>query len=198
MTTISHDIKIKKMLNGGFSRIKPDPVPINYYGYDISSSIVDKYKLFILKNMPYRYLVTITFARYMNYQTSCEHTSRLLRFSNNKIFGRGYYKRNEYIDGFAFIENHTSGKSINDHHVHMLVKPHYRYRDLTSPVVTDVFKKCALKIVDGKNKKVFGSHCVHLGIVWDDGAVIYCSKQIKMNNVDRIKMLCAHGLSDTL
>lgn len=93
MHTLPNSNDTSSIRRRGFAGIKPDPIPVNYYGFDISSSIDAKYKLLILQNMPYRYFITFTFARYMNYQTSLEHISRLLRWANNKIFGRKYYKK---------------------------------------------------------------------------------------------------------
>lgn len=198
MHAIPHGNKISRTIKGGFSRIKPDPVPNNYHKLELSTSIDDKYRLFVLQRMPYMYFATITFARYANMEAYCEHVSRLLKWANNKIFGREYYGKGDFIDGFAFIENHLSGKSISEYHAHLLVKPHYRYNNLTTAGVKDILIKCADKIVTGKNKKVFNPLGLHMETVWNDGAAMYCTKQITMHNVDRIKMLCAHGLSDTL
>lgn len=172
------------------------------YNRDILSNSYDTideyYKYFVMSNRPYIYFITITFALKMNTQQSSKYVSTVIKWMNNKLFGRKYYERGDFIEGFAFVEKHINGMSINDIHFHMLIKPSYRYNDFKFYQIKDMLRQTVAKVDNGSGKKVFDENCIDIQIVWDDGAVEYCFKQIWRNNIIRIKMIGKEGLSDDL
>jgi len=181
------------------SRLKPD---ISHKGINImmnDNEYIDTlFKKFIYDNKPYSHFITITFAINISSEKCCMYTSTLLRWLNRKLFGRNYINKGEFIDGFAFIEDHKSNMSKNDLHLHLLLKRSYRYNDFKYHEFEDIIKKCAAKIFHGNKWHVFNAKGIDITVPWDDGVIRYCLKQIWHQNVDRIKLLGKSGLSDEL
>jgi len=57
---------------------------------------------------------------------------------NKMMFSREYYKRNEFIDGFAFFEDHADR---DETHVHLLIKEHPKYDQFTIQSIRTCSKK---------------------------------------------------------
>lgn len=164
----------------------------------INSTIDENYKEFVMSNKPYIYFITLTFALNTNIRQACKYMSTVIKWMNNKLFGRKYYDRDDFIEGFAFIEDHKSGISINDIHAHILIKPSYRYNDFKFYQIEDMLRKTVAKVDNGAGKKVFNENCIDIQLVRDDGAIEYCFKQVWRNNTIRIKMIGKEGVSDDL
>lgn len=153
---------------------------------------------FIYDNKPYSHFITITFAINISMEMCCRYASTLLRWVNRKLFGRSCITNGEYIEGFAFVENHKSGISKNDLHLHLLLKPSYRFNDFKQHELEDIIETCAAKIYHGNKLHVFNAKGIDVTVPWDDGVIGYCLKQIRHQNFDRIKLLGECGLSDEL
>ena len=115
---------------------------------------------------------------------------------NKMIFQRGFYNKSDFIDGFAFIEDH---KYRAEKHVHLLIKSNRRYEKFTLAQHQDIFVKAALKVRKPNGKRVFKKECIDLRAYEDEGAVGYSTKQIwSPKDLSRMKTLDKSGLTDDL
>ena len=181
------------------ARLKPDKSnKCSIITVNDNEGIDAHFKKFIYHNKPYSHFITITFAINISREICCRYSSTLIRWVNRKLFGRKCINKNEFIEGFAFVENHKNNMSKNDLHIHLLLKPSYRYNDFKQHEFEDIIKTCAARIYHGNKLHVFNAKGIDVTVPWDDGAIKYCLKQIWHQNVDRIKFLGNNGLSDEL
>lgn len=185
----------------GFSRLKPFS-NINR-ACDVSVNAnkrnTEIYKQFVIRNKPYSFFITLTFARNMDRQQCCNCVNTLLHMVNNKIFGRKHRNtESNYITGFLFIEDHKFGNSKNDIHMHMLVKYHEKYDGYRFCQYESIFREAAAKVLDDRDRRVFNDNCIDIRKVRDDGAIGYCFKQVWDKKLNRVKAIGKEGLSDSL
>lgn len=184
----------------GFGRIKPfgSTFRLNSYpNYKINpvklryAELVDSYK-------PLRFMTTLTFSKNLTQKQCCKFISIYLHRHNRKLFGPRYYRSHNFIKGFMFFEKHASLNSINDTHVHMLIKDNIRYDDFSFAEHEQLFRSAASKVLDNRKRRIFNDKCIDIQEVKDDGAISYCFKQIWDGNLTRIKTIDRGGLSDDL
>lgn len=155
-------------------------------------------KEYVKNCKPYSFFMTLSFARSLNIHECCDYTDILFHKLNNKIFGKGYCKKSDYIEGFAFVEDHKSEVSRNDIHLHILTKHNGRYDDFNFVQHESIFREVAGKVVDARKRRIFDNKCIDIQEVRDDGAIEYCFKQIWDENLSRVKFIGKDGLSDSL
>lgn len=185
----------------GFSRLKPFSNKNESCDVSVNANMrnTEIYKQFVIRNKPYSFFITVTFARNMDRQQCCNCVNTLLHMVNNKIFSRKYScTESNYITGFLFIEDHKFGNSKNDIHMHMLVRYHekldgYKFRQHES-----IFREAAGKVLDDRDRRVFNDNCINIKKVRDDGAIRYCFKQVWDKKLDNFKAIGKEGLSDSL
>lgn len=184
--------------NTVFSRAKPmsNNNEINSDSEKPNKRNTSAYKMFVKSNMPFAFFITVTFSMSMNTQQSCKYVSQILRACNKKYFPKKFL--NNYMDGFAFIENHTLGTSKNDIHIHLLIKHNARYDKMNISQHEDIFREAATEIVDESNRRVFRNKCIDFQEGGDAGRVEYCFKSIWDRNLDRVKFIGKDGVSDSL
>jgi hypothetical protein len=102
------------------------------------------------------------------------------------------------MKGFAFIEDSKSGRSINDIHVHMLIKGDDRYGEFDDKQHINKFHKAARNIVDKWDNRVFYEDHIDLRYYRNEGAINYCFKEITDKYINRFKIIGEGGLSDSI
>lgn len=184
---------------GGFSRLKPTGYTFEHSAPANAKKVkTNKMKEFVVRNKPFDFFVTLTFGRNTDIHECCKYANALLYRLNNKLFGKGNGNKSEWIEGFAFIEEHKQGKSRNDIHIHMLLKHNDRFDAFDFVKEDSIFYWVASQVRDAGKAQVFHNNCIDIKTVRDDGAIEYCFKQIWDKNLDRIKYIGCDGISDSL
>jgi len=166
----------------GFSKLKP--------------GLSSLYQEFVRQCGPFEFFVTLTFPWGTSARACCKYTSQYLKMHNKMIFGREYYEKSDFIQGFAFVEDH---RNRDEKHVHLLIMPHARYDRFTLTQHQDIFVNSALKVRKPNGKRVFKKEYIDLRYYDNDGAVGYSTKQIwSPNDLSRMKTLDKSGLTDDL
>lgn len=174
--------------DGLFSRL-------NTSSNDQYKRITSKYEELVNSCAPFGLFITLTFALNMNTNARCEYASKFLKLFNQEIIGRKYQRNNDFLKGFAFFEDHKSTTSEGEKHVHMLIQPHPKYKELASAELQSKFQRAALLVKNHNGRCVFHEAYINLQKVHGDARVIsYCFKQIDDKNLDRIKMIDVSGL----
>lgn len=150
-----------------------------------------------LSSFDYRFSLAVTFNNDHSLKTSFEYFNKLLHFSNRKIFGKNYIKKNKFIDGFLFVEKQKSGR----YHFHILITKNSNIGyDETD--ILDIFNECANRVTTRTGKsgyKVFGDRAFHFKDLDKDyfykkGAIGYSSKELLRHNNKSIHPLTINGI----
>lgn len=156
----------------------------------------EHYKQMVYENRPFSFFATLTFHRSVRFSMIVQYSSTLIHRLANLEFGRNY-DYPDCITGFAFFEKHSDNPRSNDNHLHLLIKHHEEYDNSDFAVHLAKFHKASSKIVDGNGRPVFNKKCIDFKEVnYDDGAIIYCFKELWDRNLSRLKFICVDGLSD--
>lgn len=161
--------------------------------------ITAEYNQFIKDNGPFFFWATLTFGKHVSFYKRCRYTNELFHRINQRIFHRDYKKHDDFVEGFAIVEDHFSpefeeGKA----HIHMLIKGHEKYYKYDFTSYNGVFRNMARKIKSGNGQSVFSDLCIDIKNYRDEGAVSYGTKKIWSRNLHRIKPIGKDGLSDNL
>ena len=183
----------------GFQKTNP------FYTYNIKYKTKKSYDTktrhyfqLVFDKGPYDFFITLTVGKRMSISTLCGYINKLIVRYNERLFTRKWYKKRRYIEGFAFLEKHLSNISRNEEHVHMLVKCHDRFDEITFRGHEAIFRKAACRVVDDRQGRVFKDKGIDFQPFRDEGAVEYCFKRINDKRLDRIKVIGANSLSDNL
>lgn len=155
----------------------------------------EDYRKWVCDSGPYRLSITLTLAVRTSFETLCKYINRFLRKSNIKIFKPEYWKR-EWLQGFAFFEDHPMENSINVMHVHMLIKPNARFNDFKLAQLIDIFEKAAAAVVNDDGRRVFFKEHMKVQYAYHNRHE-YLFKQIDDTRLNRVKPIGAKGLSDS-
>ncbi len=151
---------------------------------------------FVKNNGPFAYFFTLTYPRQMGIGEILRYADNLVHRLNNKIFGRGYARGSDWMEGVAILEDHKLGNSRNDLHLHILAKHNARYNKYSYNQILNMFYNTADKVVDDGKRQVFYEKCIDFQEYRDDGAIEYCFKQVWDGNLDRVKFFNKRGMSD--
>jgi len=162
-----------------------------------SMRITAQYLQFARSFEPYRFFITLTFGLTTSYPERCMYTNDLIYMFNRKKFTEKFKERNDFLDGFAFFENHPNGKFDDKLHVHLLIKNHDRFKRKNNDEHRNDFYDVVRKILNGNGKPVFNEKYIDFREPGEERPG-YCMKDIWDRNIDRVKMLCLDGLSDNL
>jgi hypothetical protein len=178
--------------------LKPYHSDLLESGFIRSSRIKTEYcKQMVYNNRPYSFFATLTFRKNVSFQQICQYSILLIHRFNTLEFNRGYYKRGDFITGFAFFEKHSDNTRSNDNHLHLLIKHHDEFDESEFVEHLAKFHKASSKITDGKDRPVFSKDCIDFQAVYDnDGAIEYCFKDLWDRNLSRLKFIGVGGLSD--
>lgn len=158
----------------------------------------EAYRKAVYDDGPYYWYITLTFGVKASFEQVCKLVNSYLRKHNIKLFKTGYQNReNQWLTGYAFFENHPMENSINEWHVHMLVKPNARFNDFTYTQNKDIFKKAAADVLY-KKKRVFFKDHIDIQNAYDGVVDDYSVKQTNDTCLTSIKMFGKSGLSDSL
>jgi len=158
------------------------------------SSILDGYKDFILSQGPYKYFITYTSRLNIDADTllSCVYES--IKRANRKLIGKKYNEnKDDYFEGFAFLEKHPSGKSKCEYHVHIIVKAKEVLNKLNLKTVISTIKK-TINTIKHKTYNVFKKKCIDVAECFDENIIDYCLKKINLLILDFIKTVSNYGI----
>lgn len=150
---------------------------------------------FVYTSRPYYFFITLTFGVRTSFEMNCRFVNKFLHRYNVSLFKPGYHKRHDWLEGFAFFEDHLSHKSINKKHVHMLIKPNVRFNDFTKRGNRDIFRKAASKVMDEKRRVFYEDH-IDIRNAYAGCRNEYLFKQINDTCLYRFKTIGLAGLSD--
>ncbi|WP_136515957.1 hypothetical protein [Geomonas edaphica] len=155
----------------------------------------EEYRKWVCDSGPYRLSITLTLAVRTGFETLCKHVNSFLRKANIKIFKPGYWKR-DWLQGFAFFEDHPMENSINEMHVHMLIKPNARLNVFKLAELVDIFVKAAAAVVNADRRRVFFEEHMKVKYAYHNRHT-YLFKQIDDTRLNRVKPIGVKGLSDS-
>jgi len=162
------------------------------------NKLTKEYMSLVDKNGPYFYFATLTFMSNIGPTNRYQYTNNLLHFINQRVFTRKYKEKGEFMQGFAFCEDHLGKKLEGSIHIHLLIKGDRKYYKHDFLSYKGIFHNCARMVMNGYDIPVFTDSCVDIGDYFDDGAIQYCFKQINDGKILRVKPLGVEGLSDNL
>lgn len=158
--------------------------------------LTEIYRKFVYDFGPFYFFMTLTFGVRTPFQQNCKFVNKFIDFYNRSLFKVGYHKRKDWLEGFAFFEKHPGERSINEEHVHILVKPNARYNDFPSIAVNkEIFCKAASKVLH-EGKQVFHRDHIDIQNAYVGYKHRYMFKRINDNSLFRFKMIGVRGLSD--
>ena len=161
-----------------------------------SRKLTEQYRKFVNDSGPFYFFITLTFGVRTHFQHNCKFVNQFLDFYNRSLFKVGYYKRKDWLEGFAFFEKHPMERSINEEHVHILIKPNARFNDFLSISVNrEIFLKAALKVKD-EGMQVFNWDHIDIQNAYVGYKQRYMFKRINDYSLFRFKMIGKRGLSD--
>lgn len=147
---------------------------------------------------PYYWSITLTFGIVASFELICKFVNSYLRKHNIKLFKVGYYNReNQWLQGYAFFEKHPMENSINEWHVHMLIKPNVRFNDFSIAENKEIFEKAAADVLY-KKKRVFFEDRIDIRNARVGSKNKYLFKQINDTSLTQVKMIGKSGLSDSM
>ena len=182
------------------SMLKLDIVIDDYWSKPVSQyrTLTKQYQKLVYDSGLYYFFITLTFGKNMSFQKNCDVINDFVNKYNKKLFNWDFYKKLNYLEGFAFFEDHLSHNSINKQHVHMLIKPNPRYNDFSTIQNKDIFYKAASKVKDELQSWIFNDKCIDISYAHVGSKNKYCFKQINDNCLYRFKTIGKDGLSDNL
>lgn len=122
------------------------------------------YQKLVLDNGPYQYFLTITFKYNQSENVSNQQINFLLRILNRKLFGRNNHT--DYLDGFAFIENHRYFR--DSIHYHLMIKNHQNFDLPDKKNFVEHFYDCLKKVKTNSNHPAFDEHNCHIQNIHDE------------------------------
>lgn len=183
----------------GFTRMKPFlSNQVDYVAQlAIDGSTTALYKAHIQKEGPYRFFITLTFGSKVSEFSRSKSTDYLVHIYNQLLFGGAYRKNGNFIQGYAFFEDHRSPELHGLPHVHLLVKDNERF-DVDDFDVQEGIFRTAVSRVRHCGRSPFNTKYVDIQKVRDNNVIGYCTKQISDRTINRIKPFGKYGLSDCL
>lgn len=183
-----------------FSIVKPIEEDDKYWSRKVSQhkKLTMTNQRWVYDSGPYYYYITLTFSVKLSLEACCLYVNRVLDRMSEWFFTRNYREKSYYMQGFAFFEEHPQGSSINDEHVHMLIKFTDVYRTKTLKVVRKKFKKICKNIFDDKSRHVFNKKGIKFKLADFQCRNDYSFKRITDSELWRIKTIGVGGLSDNL
>lgn len=189
---------IRKYLS--ISEAKPFFEPFDVPGKLVPAikKMTEQYRKFVYDDGPYYWSITLTFGVPASFELICKFVNSYLRKHNIKLFKTGYHNReNQWLTGYAFFENHPMENSINEWHVHMLIKPNARFNDFSIAENKDIFEKAAADVLYNKKRVFFEDH-IDIQNARVGSKHKYLFKQINDTNLTSVKMIGKSGLSDSM
>lgn len=190
------------IVGGGFQKFNPESgCNQDILGLDeaeVRSNQLNthQYKIFVHQLKPYHLFMTLAFGLNVSMPGRVKFTKDFIKYHNKMVFGRKYYEGDDYMEGFAFFEEHPSRVFQNLFHVHMLVKPNHKYAVWGFTAHEEIFRKAASKVLDLKGRNIFADDCIHIREAGDDGTIRYCFDQMWDGNLDNIKVIDRCGFVD--
>jgi hypothetical protein len=175
----------------------PDSV-FDYEEYKNTPSLwrmTKQYIKFVNDSGPYYWFITLTFGIRFRFEICCKYVNHFIRRCNISYYGDKYYKKGVWIEGFVFFEDHPMETSINQTHVHMLIKPSYGFMDFSFEQNLEKISKAAAKVTDNKIR-VFNDDHIDIQRADNKYKHTYMFKQINDASLYRVKMIGVRGLSD--
>jgi len=210
-----YDMKSQEILNRkmepkklGFQRFNTGNTGINKHDAggtsDISGTSVgtrnpltEQWREMIKQRGPYYFFITLTFSMRTGFEARCQYANYLLHQFNRRVFRHSYKKRNKFVEGFAFFEDHPSQCTDNKPHIHLLVEYNEVFDKKSVDEYKDMFLNAAYEVKNAWNKHVFSKKCIVFGAAGHDvGLIKYCTKVMWDKTITDMKPLCINGLSD--
>lgn len=136
----------------------------------------------------------------------------MLRNMNQRIYGRQYKKKNQFIGGFLSIEKNMK-KSANKFHVHILFFKDDKMSRFSSAEILDIAIRSSAKLTNSEQKKCFihkkvrntinkdnvkglKTSCMQIVGTYNKYADDYVVKSVNSLKFDQIKILDRDGLTD--
>lgn len=157
--------------------------------------LTEQYIDYVNNYGPYFWFITLTFGVNLSFELCCKYVNHFIRRANISYFKEDYYKKGDFIEGVAFFEEHSMGNSICKWHVHMLIKPSYRFLDFTNIQNIEKFNRAASKVTHNK-VSVFNYDHIDVQRADNDYRHMYLFKQVNDTCLYRVKMIGVRGLSD--
>lgn len=180
-------------------RLRPNTNPAIYKHNDEDvpaiRKLTEQYIEYVNNYGPYYWFITLTFSLNLSFELCCKYVNHFIRRSNISYFTEDYYKKGDFIEGVAFFEEHSMGNSLCKWHVHMLIKPSYRFLDFMNIDNVDKFNKAASKVTHNK-VRVFNHDHIDVQRADNDYRHMYLFKQVNDTCLYRVKMIGVRGLSD--
>lgn len=125
----------------------------------------------------YCYFVTFTFQYEYTVLQGIQHINKLMRYVNEQIFGKRYFKKNVFLDGFVVVEKHESGLP----HYHMIIKKDSKIDMKGRLGFKDIFEIQSKKVtmdVGTSGIRIFGTKSIDIRKIYSDDIVGYVTKDI--------------------
>lgn len=183
-----------------FSVVKPIKKEDKYWSLPVPhfKKLTRAIQRWVFDSGPYYFYITLTFSIKLSNEACCLYVNRVLDRMSEQYFTRNYREKSNCLQGFAFFEEHPQGFSINEEHVHMLIKFNPKYRDFLYEEHDYKFKKVCSRIIDDTGRHVFHEDCIDIRPAHFQSMNNYSFKRITDSVLWRIKTIGIGGLSDNL
>ena len=141
----------------------------------------------------YCYFVTFTFQYEYTVLQGIQHINKLMRYANEQIFGKRYFKKNQFLDGFVVVEKHKSGSP----HYHMIIKKDSKIDMKGKLEVKDILEIQSRKVTMNIGKsgiRIFGTKSIDIREVYSDDIVGYVTKDIWKSRGNTVFPLSREGI----
>jgi len=182
------------------SEAKPFFEPFDVPGKQVPAikRLTEAYRKWVYNDGPYYWSITLTFGVKASFEQICKFVNSYLRKHNIKLFKNGYHNRkDQWLTGYAFFENHPMENSINEWHVHMLIKSNARFNDFRIAENKEIFEKAAADVLYNKKRVFFEDH-IKIQNAYVGSKNKYLFKQINDTSLNSVKMIGKSGLSDSM
>ena len=164
-----------------------------------NKQITEHYRKWVHESGPYYWFITITFKYDMPFPILLKYVKKFIHNMNLKYFKANYYNKKEsWMEGFAFIEDHPMKNSNNPLHVHMLIKMNERYLRFTPVQQEDIFIKAVKSVITNKSSRVFSLDAVDLKHSYFSDSYNYFFDELDDFSLHRMKIIGKDLLSDSL
>jgi hypothetical protein len=144
-----------------------------------------------MKEYEYDNFLTVTFANEMSIIRAAKSASDLLHQTNNKLFGREYWKRGTYLEGFSSYERHADGKP----HFHMMLERNPKINKVNGIGLLETIQNCSKKFKTANGYNVFGWTSFDIEPVCDkDNLIEYMLKDFKCHDADSVSIITNDGI----
>lgn len=158
--------------------------------------LTEQWRELIRQRGPYFFFITLTFGKLTGFEARCQYTNYLLDRFNRRVFRHNYKKRNKFVEGFAFFEDHPSQCTDNKPHIHLLVENNEVYDKKRVHRCIEMFFSAAAEVKNGWNNQAFNPKGIDFGAAGHDGNIGYCMKNMWDKTLTDMKVLGIDGLSD--